>query len=115
MSNYDHFVGTGPVGAQNLFDAGALTTWLLAHLEGFEGPLSVEMFKGGQSNPTYKLVTPARSYVMRAKPGPAAKLLPSAHAIEREFTVMRALGGTAVPVPTMYCLCEDESVIGRAF
>ena len=115
MSNYDHFVGTGPVGAQNLFDVGALAVWLREHLEGFAGPLSVELFKGGQSNPTYKLLTPARSYVMRAKPGPAAKLLPSAHAIEREFTVMRALAGTAVPVPTMYCLCEDESVIGRAF
>ena len=73
------------------------------------------MFKGGQSNPTYKLVTPQRSYVMRAKPGPVAKLLPSAHAIEREFAVMRGLHGTDVPVPRMYCLCEDESVIGRAF
>jgi hypothetical protein len=73
------------------------------------------MFKGGQSNPTYKLDTPSRSYVMRAKPGPVAKLLPSAHAVEREFAVMRGLAGTDVPVPRMYCLCEDESVIGRAF
>ena len=73
------------------------------------------MFKGGQSNPTYKLVTPARSYVMRAKPGPVAKLLPSAHAVEREFAVMSGLAGTDVPVPRMHCLCEDESVIGRAF
>jgi aminoglycoside phosphotransferase (APT) family kinase protein len=73
------------------------------------------MFKGGQSNPTYKLLTPARSYVMRAKPGPVAKLLPSAHAIEREFAVMSGLAGTDVPVPRMLCLCEDESVIGRAF
>ena len=73
------------------------------------------MFKGGQSNPTYKLVTPTQSYVMRAKPGPVAKLLPSAHAIEREFKVMRGLAGTDVPVPRMHCLCEDESVIGRAF
>jgi aminoglycoside phosphotransferase (APT) family kinase protein len=77
--------------------------------------LTVELFKGGQSNPTYKLVTPARSYVMRAKPGPVAKLLPSAHAVEREFAVMRGLQGTDVPVPQMYCLCEDEAVIGRAF
>ena len=73
------------------------------------------MFKGGQSNPTYKLVTPQRNYVMRSKPGPVARLLPSAHAIEREFAVMRGLAGTDVPVARMYCLCEDESVIGRAF
>src|SRR5205814_5783839 len=85
------------------------------NLEGFAGPLTVEMFKGGQSNPTYKLNTPSCSYVMRAKPGPVAKLLPSAHAIEREFAVMSGLAGTAVPVPRMYCLCEDESIIGRAF
>src|SRR5690606_17913139 len=80
-----------------------------------EGPLSVEVFNGGQSNPTYKLVTPAQSYVLRAKPGPVAKLLPSAHAIEREFAVMHGLQGTGVPVPRMYALCEDETVIGRAF
>ncbi len=73
------------------------------------------MFKGGQSNPTYKLITPGRSYVMRSKPGPVAKLLPSAHAIEREFRVMKGLAGTDVPVPHMYALCEDESIIGRAF
>jgi len=73
------------------------------------------MFKGGQSNPTYKLNTPLRSYVMRAKPGPAAKLLPSAHAIEREFAVMKGLKDSAVPVPGMLCICEDESIIGRAF
>ena len=73
------------------------------------------MFKGGQSNPTYLLNTPSKSYVMRAKPGPVSKLLPSAHAIEREFTVMQGLQGTEVPVPAMYCLCEDEAVIGRAF
>ena len=115
MTNYDHFVGTRAVADQHLFDTVALQAWLHQHLEGFAGPLTVEMFKGGQSNPTYKLVTPGRSYVMRAKPGPVAKLLPSAHAVEREYAVMRALHGTDVPVPQMYCLCEDESVIGRAF
>jgi aminoglycoside phosphotransferase (APT) family kinase protein len=73
------------------------------------------MFKGGQSNPTFKLVTPGKSYVMRMKPGPKANLLPSAHAIEREYAVMRGLYGTAVPVAEMYCICEDESVLGRAF
>ncbi len=115
MSNFDHFVGTRPVSDQHAFDVQALTAWLAAHLEGFAGPLTVEMFKGGQSNPTYKLVTPTQSYVMRAKPGPVAKLLPSAHAIEREFAVMSGLAGTDVPVPRMLALCEDEAVIGRAF
>jgi aminoglycoside phosphotransferase (APT) family kinase protein len=112
---FDHFIGTRPVSDKHAFDTAVLTAWLEKNLEGFAGPLTVEMFKGGQSNPTYKLVTLRQSYVMRAKPGPVAKLLPSAHAVEREFAVMRGLGGTDVPVPRMYCLCEDESVIGRAF
>jgi len=115
MSDFEHFVGTQAVASHHAFDITALSVWLTLNLPGFEGPLLVESFKGGQSNPTYKLSTPGRSYVMRAKPGPVAKLLPSAHAIEREFVVMRGLAGTAVPVPQMYCLCEDESVIGRAF
>ncbi len=115
MADYDHFVGTRPVSEKHAFDVAALTAWLDKNLDGFQGPLTVESFKGGQSNPTYKLVTPAKSYVMRAKPGPVAKLLPSAHAVEREFAVMKGLAGTGVPVPQMYCLCEDESVIGRAF
>jgi len=107
--------GTKPVAEQHAFDIAALERFLLSRLDGFRGPLSVEQFKGGQSNPTYKLITPDRSYVMRSKPGPAAKLLPSAHAIEREFRVMGALHATDVPVPRMLVLCEDESVIGRAF
>ena len=115
MTNYDHFVGTRAVSGQHLFDTSALTGWLQQNMDDFAGPLQVEMFKGGQSNPTYLLRTPSRSYVMRAKPGPVAKLLPSAHAVEREYTVMRGLQGTDVPVPKMFCLCEDESVIGRAF
>jgi aminoglycoside phosphotransferase (APT) family kinase protein len=115
VSNFEDFIGTRPVAAQHAFDRAALTTWLGKHLDNFQGPLSVEMFKGGQSNPTYKLVTPSQSYVMRAKPGPQSRLLPSAHAIEREFAVMRGLQGSPVPVPRMYGLCEDESVIGRAF
>jgi aminoglycoside phosphotransferase (APT) family kinase protein len=112
---YEHFVGTRPVSEKHAFDVAALTAWLESNISDFRGPLAVEMFKGGQSNPTYKLVTPERSYVMRAKPGPVARLLPSAHAIEREFAVMTGLHGTDVPVPRMYGLCEDESVIGRAF
>jgi aminoglycoside phosphotransferase (APT) family kinase protein len=113
--DFDNFIGTRAVSHQHLVDIDALTAWLEKNLDGFEGPLTVEMFKGGQSNPTYKLITPTQSYVMRAKPGPVAKLLPSAHAVEREFKVMSGLAGTDVPVPRMYCLCEDEGVIGRAF
>jgi aminoglycoside phosphotransferase (APT) family kinase protein len=97
------------------FDAERLRRYLEAALPGFAGPLEVRQFQGGQSNPTYLLATPERSYVMRSKPGPAAKLLPSAHAIEREFRVMRALASQGVPVPEVLLLCEDESVIGRAF
>ena len=115
MSNFDHFIGTREVSGSHAFDIPALGTYLSQHLEGFQGPLTVQIFKGGQSNPTYKLITPGRAYVMRTKPGPVAKLLPSAHAVEREFKVMRGLAGTDVPAPRMHCLCEDESVIGRAF
>ena len=115
MSNFDHFLGTRVVAGQHLFDLDALTAYLNQHMPDFKGPLSAEIFNGGQSNPTYKLITPDKSYVMRAKPGPVAKLLPSAHAVEREFKVMKGLQGTDVPVAKMHCLCEDESVIGRAF
>ena len=115
MTNFDHFTGTRAVSSQHAFDVDALTLYLGVHLAGFDGPLTAELFKGGQSNPTYKLITPGKAYVMRTKPGPVAKLLPSAHAVEREFKVMKALQGTDVPVARMHCLCEDESVIGRAF
>jgi len=115
MESMEHFIGTQAVSARHAFDTAALERHLQRTLPGFEGPLTVEQFKGGQSNPTYKLVTPRQAYVMRTKPGPAAKLLPSAHAIEREFRVMRALADTAVPVARMHLLCEDEAVIGRAF
>jgi aminoglycoside phosphotransferase (APT) family kinase protein len=111
----DHFIGTRPVGEQHAFDVGALQAWLQARLPGFAGPLAVEQFKGGQSNPTFKLTTPGAAYVLRSKPGPAARLLPSAHAIEREYRVMAALADRGVPVPRMLALCEDETVIGRAF
>ncbi len=108
-------VGTTPVAERHRFDVGALDAWMRANVEGFAGPLTVEQFKGGQSNPTFRLSTPSRAYVMRAKPGPVAKLLPSAHAVEREYKVLAALAGTDVPVARVYGLCEDESVIGRAF
>jgi len=115
MSTPEPNTGTKPVAESHAFDTTALERYLRDRLPGFAGPLVVEQFKGGQSNPTYKLLTPARAYVMRSKPGPASKLLPSAHAVEREFTVMRALADTDVPVPRMHVLCDDESVIGRAF
>ncbi|WP_323121586.1 phosphotransferase [Burkholderia alba] len=115
QTDYTAFEGTRPIGAAQRFDLDALTAWLARHVEGFAGPLAVEQFKGGQSNPTFKLVTPRRSYVLRAKPAPAAKLLPSAHAIDREYRVMAALADSDVPVADMLALCDDESVIGRAF
>jgi aminoglycoside phosphotransferase (APT) family kinase protein len=108
-------VDTRPVSDAHSVNTAALEAWLYAHMPGFEGPLTLEMFQGGQSNPTYKINTPTQSYVMRAKPGPVAKLLPSAHAVEREFAVMQGLYGTDVPVPRMHVLCEDEAIIGRAF
>ncbi|MDO9090460.1 MAG: phosphotransferase [Burkholderiaceae bacterium] len=111
----EHYTGTKPVAESHAFDTAALQAYLQAALTGFAGPLTVEQFKGGQSNPTYKLLTPGHNYVMRTKPGPAARLLPSAHAIEREFRVMQGLADSAVPVPRMQLLCEDEAVIGRAF
>jgi aminoglycoside phosphotransferase (APT) family kinase protein len=115
MESMDQFIGTKAVSERHAFDLGALEQYLQRELPGFGGPLRIEQFKGGQSNPTYKLITPQRTYAMRSKPGPVAKLLPSAHAIEREFRVMSALAGTDVPVAQMFLLCADESVIGRAF
>jgi aminoglycoside phosphotransferase (APT) family kinase protein len=90
-----------------------LEGWMRDHIDGFHGPLAAEQFEGGQSNPTYKLRSGAGSYVLRRKP--LGQLLPSAHAVDREYRVMRALSGTDVPVPKVYALCEDDSVIGSAF
>ena len=111
----EHFVGTMPVAERHRFDTAALASYLASHIAGFSGPLTAEQFKGGQSNPTYLLAAGGKRYVMRAKPGPAAKLLPSAHAVDREYRVMTALAQAGIPVPRTYCLCEDESVSGRAF
>lgn len=94
-------------------DATALGRWMQGSVEGFAGPLEVRRFAGGQSNPTYQLVTPDRRYVLRRKP-PGA-LLASAHAVDREFRVMQALGRAGYPVPRTYALCEDEAVIGSMF
>ncbi|MBA2548157.1 MAG: phosphotransferase [Burkholderiaceae bacterium] len=105
----------GAVTARHDFDRNKLETCLQQNLAGFAGPLEIEQFQGGQSNPTYLLSTPQSTYVMRSKPGPVSRLLPSAHAVEREFRVMSALAEYGVPVPRMRLLVEDEAVIGRAF
>ena len=94
-------------------DTAAVEAWLAGRLDGFEGPLTAEKIPGGQSNPTYRLRTPARDYVLRRKP--SGTLLPSAHAVDREFRVQRALAGSEVPVARMLLLCEDASVIRSAF
>lgn len=113
---YEEMMGTKPVSERQRFDLDALAAWLAANVDGFPGgSLGVEQFKGGQSNPTFRLSAGDRRYVLRTKPGPAAKLLPSAHAIDREFRVMGALHGAGFPVPRQYALCLDESIIGRAF
>src|SRR6202790_5895178 len=83
------------------------------NVEGYQGPLPVLQFKGGQSNPTYRLDTPDRSYVMRRRP--FGKLLPSAHAVDREFRVIAALGKQGFAVAKAYALCTDDAVIGAAF
>ena len=95
------------------FDLGALEKWLASEVPGFEPPLTVEQFKGGQSNPTYKLSTPARDYVLRRKP--PGKLLPGAHAVDREYRVLAALDRQGFPVPKVHGLCLDETVIGTPF
>jgi aminoglycoside phosphotransferase (APT) family kinase protein len=109
----EQFIGTGAVQERHRFDAAALAAYLQERLPDFEGPLEVEQFKGGQSNPTFLLKTPRANYVLRRKP--PGKLLPSAHAVDREYRVMTALATTDVPVPKTFCLCEDETVIGSAF
>ncbi|HWQ37586.1 MAG TPA: phosphotransferase [Burkholderiales bacterium] len=110
---HEQFIGTMPVQERHRFDVASLERYLSARIEGFSGPLQVEQFKGGQSNPTFLLKAGGRRYVLRRKP--PGKLLPSAHAVEREYRVITALHGTEVPVARTYCLCEDPSVIGTTF
>ena len=112
---YEEFMGTKPVAERMKVDLQALSAYMHAHVAGFSGDLSIEQFKGGQSNPTFMLTAGQQRYVLRTKPAPAAKLLPSAHAIEREFRVMDALSKAGFPAAHQYALCDDESVIGRAF
>jgi aminoglycoside phosphotransferase (APT) family kinase protein len=106
-------VGTTSVRDAHRFDVVRLEHWMAANVAGFAGPIAVEQFKGGQSNPTYKVCTPDRDYVLRRKP--PGTLLKGAHAIDREARVLSALGPAGIPVPRVHGLCRDESVIGTWF
>jgi aminoglycoside phosphotransferase (APT) family kinase protein len=105
--------GTIDVLATHHVDVSTLERYLEGHVEGFKGPLMIRQFVGGQSNPTYYLRASSGEYVLRRKP--PGKLLPSAHAVEREYRVMTALAGRGVPVPRTYALCEDPAVAGTPF
>lgn len=94
-------------------DLDAVGAYLKSNLDGFEGPIEAEKFAGGQSNPTFLLKTPSRNFVLRRKP--PGKLLKSAHAVDREYRVQKALAGTDVPVSKMHLLCEDDEIIGSSF
>ena len=108
------YIGTMAVQEKHRFDPQALAGFMAVHVPGFKEPVQVEQFKGGQSNPTYRLTDGAgRRYVLRRKP--PGKLLPSAHAVDREFRVISALNRTDVPTPRAYALCEDDGVVGTAF
>lgn len=114
MTDYSVYQGTRPVADAHRFDVAALERWMREHVEGFVGPVRVEQFRGGQSNPTFRLAAAdGKAYVMRRKP--PGKLLPSAHAVDREYRVITALATTGFPVARTYALCTDESVIGAMF
>jgi len=105
--------GTTAVREGFAFDEAALENWLNGNVPGFAGPMRVEQFKGGQSNPTYKLVTPGHSYVLRRKP--PGQLLKGAHAVDREARVIMALEKAGLPVPHIHALCTDEAVLDTMF
>lgn len=107
------FSGTREVDPRYRLDEAALDAWMRTHVSGYAGPLTVRQFKGGQSNPTYELVTPSAAYVLRRKP--PGVLLPSAHAVDREFRVISALAAKGFPVAKPHALCLDETVIGSIF
>jgi aminoglycoside phosphotransferase (APT) family kinase protein len=109
------FAGTRPVSDQHAFDVARLAEWMRTNVAGFDGgaAMTVAQFRGGQSNPTFLLQAGGRRYVLRRKP--PGKLLPSAHAVDREFRVISALAGTDVPIARALALCTDESVIGTTF
>jgi len=112
-SRAEQFTGTMPVRDAHRFDVGSLERYLRARVEGFGGAAEVTQFKGGQSNPTFLVSAGGRRYVLRRKP--PGLLLPSAHAVDREYRVITALAATNVPVPRTYVLCEDEAIIGTPF
>jgi len=107
------FTGTMDVRKAHTFDEGRLQEYMEDNVEGFSGTVAVSQFKGGQSNPTYKIEAGGEAYVLRRKP--PGKLLPSAHAVDREYRVISALGQTDVPVPKTFGLCEDPDVLGTPF
>jgi aminoglycoside phosphotransferase (APT) family kinase protein len=107
------YSGTKDVAEKHRFDTRRLEAYMAEHVEGFRGPLQVRQFKGGQSNPTYQLTASSAKYVLRRKP--PGKLLPSAHAVDREYRVMHALYGAGFPVPRPYVLCDDPEVVGTMF
>ena len=114
MTERQHkFSGTKEVQEHLSFDHLKLSAWMDANVADFSGPLTVKEFKGGQSNPTYQLITPTKRYVLRRKP--PGVLMPSAHAVDREYRVIAALGKTDFPIPKAYALCEDVEVIGTMF
>jgi aminoglycoside phosphotransferase (APT) family kinase protein len=102
-----------PVLPNHRFDEAALTRYLQARIEGFRGPCEVRQFQGGFSNPTFHLQTADRAFVLRKKP--PGQLLPSAHAVDREYKVLKALQDTNAPVPRVHLLCDDDAVIGAMF
>jgi aminoglycoside phosphotransferase (APT) family kinase protein len=109
----DQFSGTREVLEAHKVDSDALYEYMQSHVEGFQGPIEISQFKGGQSNPTYLIDSPGCRYVLRRKP--PGKLLKSAHAVEREFRVISALYAANFPVPRPFALCEDDEVIGTTF
>jgi aminoglycoside phosphotransferase (APT) family kinase protein len=113
IERQDAFTGTRPVDKGLAFDPAALEVYLGARIDGFRGPLKLALFKGGQSNPTYLVTTPDRQYVLRRKP--PGKLLPSAHAVDREFRVISTLWPLGFPIARPHLLCLDDAVIGTAF
>ncbi len=113
MDYEKEMVGTVAVPAKDQLDEVKLNGWMEANVEGFAGPMTITKFKGGQSNPTYRIDTPGQSYVLRRQP--FGKLLPSAHAVDREYKAMAALYPTGFPVPRPYGLCEDPELLGSKF
>jgi len=113
MGEAENFTGTMPMRAAQRIDPARLAAWMKDNVPGFRGTPAIEQFKGGQSNPTYRVESAGKRYVLRRKP--PGKLLPSAHAVDREYRIVTALASTDVPVAKTYALCLDESIIGTAF